>query len=789
MPTAQGIGARIQRVEDPRFLRGETTYVEGLRLQDMRSVAFVRSQHAHGILRSIDVTAAATLPGVERIVTGADLAGDVKPILFDWQPKSLSVRVRNCEYPTIAVDRVRFAGEIVAIVVARDRYIAEDAAELVRVDVDPLPAVVDMERALEPGAPLVHEEWGDNLMLDFRVDTGDVDRILREAPLVVTGRYRTNRQSPCPMEGRAVLAGYDATTNELTVWLSTQMPHFVRTEISRHLGFPENRIRVIAPDVGGGFGLKCNLFPEELLLAALARKLRVPLKWVEDRRENFVGSYHAKEAICEATLALDRDGKMLALDAYFVTDVGAYTSVPFSPTAEALQLGVGVPGPYKIAHVRTRALAVATNKVTESVYRGVGFPASQYTMEHLVDQAAAELGIDPAELRRRNLIPSSEFPFTSATGLRYDSATPEESLDLALRMIDYERFREEQAAARAKGRYLGLGLSTMIEMTTFGLDFFQMVEFPRKLGFDSAQVRVEPDGRVTLAVGTFSHGQGHATTFAQIVAETLGCDVADVTFVQGDTARTPYGCGTWGSRSAVAGGGAVLGASEQIRAKLLRVAGHLLETAPQDLELRDGKVNTKGVPGRSVTLRQVAEAVLLDHNLPPGETPGLDAVFHYTAPSPFANATHLAVVEVDPETGAVRILRYVVAEDCGRMINPMIVDGQIVGGVAQGIAMALLEEHRYDENGQLLTGSLLDYLLPTAADVPQVEIGHIETPCPLSAGGFKGMGEGGTIAPPGAIANAVSDALVPLCGWKSFGKLPITPEIVRRRVQEARNGG
>jgi aerobic carbon-monoxide dehydrogenase large subunit len=398
-----------------------------------------------------------------------------------------------------------------------------------------------------------------------------------------------------------------------------------------------------------------------------------------------------------------------------------------------------------------------------------------------LDFAASKLGMDPADIRRKNLMCRDDFPCVSATGLEYDSATPIESLELALKMIGYDKFRQEQVDARAKGRYLGIGLSNMIEMTTFGYEYWRRIGWQSVSGYDSAHMRVDPNGGVTLTVGTHSHGQGHHTMYAQLVADGIGCDIKDVTVIQGDTAMTPYGWGTWGSRSAVAGGGAVIKASEKIREKMFRVAANIMEVSPQDIELTDGRLQVKGVPGRSMTVREVAKAAVYNANVPEDDEPGLEDSYYYKAPTPYANATHIAIVEVDPETGKVEIKRYVVVEDCGRMINPLIVEGQISGGVAQGIGLAMLEHLRYDENGQILTTSLMDYLIPSSTDVPAVEFGHLETPCPVSVGGIKGMGEGGAVAPPPALANAICDALSPF-GWKTINRLPMTPEVVHELV-------
>jgi aerobic carbon-monoxide dehydrogenase large subunit len=780
MATAQAFGARVKRVEDPKFLAGQSQYVEGISLPNMLGVAFVRSPHAHARIKSIDVTKALALKGVYRVLTGEEANKICKAIRVDVPPGKFPGAYKACDFPVIATGKVLFVGDIVAAVVADNRYVAEDGVELVEVDYEPLPAAIDPEKAAQKGAPIIHEEWGDNLMLTATLEGGDVDKAFSQAEVTVKGRFQMNRHCASPMEGRAVLASRDPVTDTMTVWTSTQMPHMVRTKIAEAIDYPEHKIRVIGPDVGGGFGLKCHIFVEELILSILTRELNRPLKWIEDRRENLFGSYHAKDEICYAELALQKDGTILGMKAKFVGDVGAYTSYPWTPAFEPLQAAMATPGPYKIRNVRMEAMAVATNKTTSSVYRGVGLPAAQYTMEHILDMAAAKLKMDPAELRRKNIMNSKDFPCTSATGLSYDSASPLESLEQALELVEYDKVRKQQAEARKKGRYIGIGISSLIEMTVFGYEYWRAIGWKSVSGYDSAHIRVDPNGGVTLSVGTFSHGQGHATIYAQLVADGIGCDVKDVTFLQGDTAATPYGWGTWGSRSAVAGGGAVIKAAEKVREKMFRVAANLLEVSPQDLELSKGKISVKGVPSKSMSVREIAQAAVYTADVPADEEPGLEASYYYKAPTPYANSTHIAVVEVDPQTGAVKFLDYAVSEDCGRMINPMIVDGQIAGGTAQGIGLAMLEHHQYDDSGQILTTSFMDYLIPTAADVPHIKFGHLETPCPISVGGIKGMGEGGAVAPPPAIANAISDALSPLGGWKPVEKLPMSPEVVHR---------
>jgi carbon-monoxide dehydrogenase large subunit len=777
MPTVGAFGERTKRVEDGRFLVGQGQYVDDVKLPNTLDVAFVRSTYAHAKIVSIDISKALAHPGVHRIMTGEEAKKLCKPIRVEVIAEKFPAMYKPCNFYAIAIDKVNFVGDIVAAVVATNRYVAEDAAELVEVTYDPLEPVIEPEKGMLEGAPLIHEEWGDNIMLATKIDTGGVDKAFQEAAVTVSGRFQLNRQCAAAMENRAVIADYDRNRKSMTVWSSSQMPHMVRSRISELIGFPEHSLRVISPDVGGGFGLKACIFPEELVLALLTRELQRPIRWIEDRRENFYGSYHAKDDLCYGELALTKDGIILAAKGKFIGDTGAYTVYPWTPCFEPVQAALAFPGPYKIKQLRVEALAVATNKVTTSPYRGVGLPAAQYTMEHLMDFAAKKLGMDPVELRRRNIMCIADFPHTTPTGLAYDSASPLESLEMAVQKIEYDKFRKEQAEALKNGKYLGIGFSSMIEITTFGFDYWHAIGFTSVSGYDSAHLIVDPKGGVTLSVGTHSHGQGHATVYAQLVADGLGCKVEDVTFIQGDTAMTPYGWGTWGSRSAVAGGGAVINATSQIREKMFRVAANLMEVSPRDLEAKDGKISVKGVPSKNLTLSEVAHAAVYTTDLPEGEEPGLEAHNYYKAPTPYANATHVAVVEVDPATGFVKIVRYLVVEDCGRMINPMIVEGQISGGVAQGIGQALFEHHIYDESGQILTTSLMDYLIPTATDIPAVEFAHLETPCPISVGGIKGMGEGGAVAPPPAIANAICDALSSF-GWRTIDQLPMSPEVV-----------
>ncbi|HZP41993.1 MAG TPA: xanthine dehydrogenase family protein molybdopterin-binding subunit [Candidatus Binatia bacterium] len=773
------IGARVKRIEDPRFLRGETSYVEGMQLPRMLHVAYVRSPHAHARLRGIDARAALALPGVRRVFTGAELADVLRPLGLPFRADVFPPAVYKCpKWPALAVGKARYVGEAVAAVVAESRYLAEDGAELVEVDWEPLGAVVEPEDAIAPGAPLVHEELGTNLTLDVSGSGGDVERAFRDAALVVRERFRTNRHHAVPMEGRATLAAVDPDGN-VTIWTSSQMPHFVRTRIADLMGYPEQKIRVVSPDVGGGFGLKNYVIAEEVLACHFARVLRAPVKWVEDRREHLLNAYHSRDAIADVEMAFAADGTLLGARMDVLGDSGAYSTDPWPSTFEPLQLALALPGPYKLRNYAWHVRAACTNKAAIGTYRGVGLPGAAWMHEQMMELAAQRLRMDPADLRRKNMIRPDEFPYTTVNGLEYDSGSSSDAMDKALAMADYRGFRARQAAARRQGRYLGIGIGNYIEMTTFGSRFLAPMGVEHG-AYEAASVRFNPNGGVELCVGTHSHGQGHHTTYAQMVADQIGVDPADVRFLQGDTQGTPYGWGTWGSRSVVSGGGAVIGAARKVREKILRVAAHLLEVSPGDLDIVDGQVRVRGVPGRAVSVREVARAaVFAPWKLPPGEDPGLEAVQYYDPPPVvYSNATHVAEVEVDVESGAIAIRRFVVVEDCGTVINPTIVAGQVVGGVAAGIGTALLEHLVYDESGQLVTTSFMDYLTPTAAVVPPVELDHIETPSPLSVIGMKGTGEGGAIGAPAALAAAVADALAPF-GAK-VTSLPLAPERVWR---------
>jgi carbon-monoxide dehydrogenase large subunit len=644
---------------------------------------------------------------------------------------------------------------------AESRAVAEDAAELILVDYDPLPAVASVSAALAPGAPLLH---GTNVLLDVEayVDA-ELDAVIADAPLVVEATFTSGRLNAVPLEARACFAEWDARDERLVLHVSTQVPHLVRLAASQLLGLSEQQIRVISPDVGGGFGQKCVVGREEMALAAIAYRLHVPVKWVEDRQENIVSGFHAREQRYEVRAAFDDDGVLLGLDVDIACDVGAYSCFPFTCGVEPLMAATELPGAYKVPRYRARARAVATNKSPIAPYRGVSRPQIVLVMERLMQKAARALGLDGVEVRRRNLIAAADFPYAGVNGLVYDPGSYVEALELCAGALDAVTWPERQAAARTEGRLLGLGFACFNERTAYGTEAFAARRMAITPGSENAHVRLDSTGGVMLMIGTHSHGQGHRTTFAQIVAQELGIEPSRVRVHYGDTDRTPHGWGTFGSRSIGIGGGAAKLAAASLAGRLLTLAAERLEVDAEDLELAGARVSLRAAPEIGIALAELAP---------------VDAAATFDPPGTFSNATHGVELEVDPQTGAVRILRYVVVEDCGVMINPLVVEGQVLGGVAQGIAAALYEQLVYDEDGQILTPSFMDYLVPTAAEIPRVEIHHLETPCSYTVTGAKGMGEGGTIGAPAAIANAVSDAL-----GVDFDSVPIRPEQVLGAVE------
>ncbi|HXG15793.1 MAG TPA: xanthine dehydrogenase family protein molybdopterin-binding subunit [Calidithermus sp.] len=754
---ARYVGAAVRRREDPRLLRGEGRFLDDVTLPGMLHAAFLRSPHAHARLRAVRTDRARALPGVAAVFTFADLARWLKPLpLFGAPPPgltaSVNVEFRQAPQRALCEDRARYVGEIVAMVVADSRARAEDALDLIEVDWEPLPAVVDMQAAAEPGAPLVHEAWGTNVAVAFTHAVGDVEGAFRRADVVVRETFRIQRYVGMPIETRGVIAAWDRRDGSLTTWNSTQVSHFVQQGLAATFGLPHHKIRVIAPDLGGGFGTKASGYPEDQLVPIAALVLGRPVKWVEDRREHMMGAAHARHQVHDIALAAARDGTILAVRDRIWLDLGAFNVwgivLPYNTVAHLL-------GPHRVRALEVEVRGIVTHKTPNAPYRGAGRPETVFAMDRAVDRLARTLGLDPAEVRRRNYLRADELPwdlgipYRDGNRLVYDSGDFAGALEAALDAAGYQEFRREQERLRARGIYRGIGISGYVEGTAIG-------------PFEGATVKLDLDGRVLVATGAVSSGQGHETTFAQVAADVLGVPLEWVTVVGGDTAAVPFGVGTFASRSAVTAGNAVADACRQVRAKLVEAAAAVLEAAPADVEIEDGRAFVRGAPASAVTLDRVVRAALPTFARAGVRAPDFEATaYHHVPTVTFASAVHVAQVEVDPGTGLVRLLRYVVAHDCGKVINPLIVEGQIHGGVAQGVGGALLEELVYDDQGQLLTGSLMDYLVPTAPDLPPIETVHLECPSPRNPLGAKGMGEGGAISPPAAIANAIEDALAP----------------------------
>ena len=645
--------------------------------------------------------------------------------------------------------------------------------------------MTSIEDAIAPGAPLVHDAVAGNLHNQFNLVTGDIDAAFVEADHVLEREFRSQRVAPVPLEPRGMVALWDSAGSDLRLWITHQAPHMLRTGLSRFLGIPESSIQVVSPDVGGGFGSKLILYPEELVTAAVACICGRPVKWTSDRREDLLTTMHGREQLHRVAVAYCNDGRVLGVRVKIMADNGAYGVWPMTAGLDSGQSSENVTGPYDIQAYERDVYAVCTNKAPMGPYRGVGRVSACFTIERAMDEIALALGLEPLEVRRRNVVRS--YPYETPGGLRFESGSSAESIDMLEKLLDVNGFREQQARLRERGIYRGLGVAAMVEHTALGPEEVSRKGIDMVLGMESAYVSVEPDGHVTLRVGTHSHGQGHETTFAQIVADQLSIPYQHVRVRFGDTASSPYGLGTWASRSTVYAGGATILASGEIKEKMLAIAAHQLEASPADMELVDGRIGVKGSASRSLSFADVAYVALHKPNLlPPEIEPGLDVTRRYRAPDPgsFTNAIHGALVDVDVRTGELKILRYVVIEDCGTIINPMIVDGQIHGGVAQGIGHALLEHMHYDETGQPITTTFMDYLLPGFNEVPPMEIHHLETPSPDSLGGFKGMGEGGAINPPAVLANAVRDALRPF--GIAVDRTPITPSWILQQLTEAR---
>ncbi len=778
------VGARVTRKEDPRLLTGAGTYVADIKRHGLLHVAFRRSDHAHARILSVDTAAAAALPGVTAIYTGDDMARLALP----YHATSRMPNYHPTVIPPIAQEKVRFAGEVIAAVVAENRYVAEDALPLIQIDYEPLPALNDPEAAMTDHATRLHEELPSNILADRKFERGEVNAAFGQAEFKAGGRFRVTRTTPVTIEARAALAEYCSGTGTLTLHSTTQIPGIIRDKLCDILELPGSRLRVVAPDVGGGFGAKTSLYSEEIIVCALAIDLKRPVKWVSDRMEDLMSTSHAFDEIIDAEIALAADGTIVGLKADVVADVGAYSIYPWTAAIEPVQVVSFLPGPYRISHYAARARAVATNKTLMGAYRGVGRPISAFVMERLIDMAARKAGIDAVEIRRKNLVGRGEFPYKAASGLVWDQSAFRECLERAVGELDYKSLCDEREKARLAGRWVGMGVACYAELTGVGSRIAVAPGMPINTGTETATVAIDSTGAVTASFGLTSQGQGTETTLAQVVAEVLGVRIDDVEVRLGDTGTLSHTTGTYASRGAVFGAGAGTLAAQAVQEKITRVASHLLEAAEEDIETGDGTVRVRGTD-RSMTIRDLARALYSDMGRIPkamrDEIDNLEATRVY---DPFfgttTSATHMCLVEIDPQTFQTTILQYLVVEDCGRVINPLIADGQAHGGVAQGIGVALMEEVVHDEYGQLRTASLVDYVVPSASEIPSIGVVHVEADLPDTVGGFRGLGEGGTIGAPACIANAMSDALEPM--GVEVMTLPATPQRLFELVTAAR---
>ena len=793
------VGKRIKRTEDPRLIKGLAHYVDDIRLPDTLHVAFIRSLYAHARINNIDTTAAANAPGVIAVYTGKDINA-IGPVPCAAALPDLKVP----DYRVLATGKALFVGHPIVAVVATDKYAARDALDLIDIDYEELPAVVDVEAAATGGA-VIHESFGDNIAYKLTSGEGDVEAALQSADRIVTQKMVHQRLAPIAMEPRGVLARYFPGEEELTIWSSTQIPHLLRTQLALMIGIPENKLRVITPEVGGGFGSKLNVYAEEALLGWISMQLGKPVKWIESRRENVQATIHGRAQVGTVEVGVKNDGTITGLRYNVVADLGAYHQLltPAIPTLTGLMLS----GAYKIPAIQMNVTGVFTNKMSTDAYRGAGRPEATYVVERVMDVIAREVNLDPVDVRRKNFPQASEFPFHTATGLDYDSGDYAAALDKALDLSTYQKLRADQAQARAEGRIMGIGLSSYVEICALG----PSQAMPAG-GWESATVRIEPTGKVTVMTGASPHGQGQETSFAQIAADELGVDLNDVTVIHGDTAIVQYGIGTFGSRATAVGGTAVLIAIEKLKEKAAKIAAHMMQCEASHLsfeagcysrqeaaaatatgksepvvpvgEAPGGALNDVPTPsgGRNkLTIQEIALAAHVAKEIPPDTEPGLSATYFFEPKNfTFPFGTHICVVEIDKDTGETKITKYVAVDDCGKVINPLLVDGQVHGGIVQSIGQALYEEVVYDEQGQLITGELMDYAVPKASQLPWLETDRTETPSPVNPLGVKGVGEAGTIGATPAIVNAVVDALAPF-GVKHID-MPVRPEKVWKLI-------
>jgi carbon-monoxide dehydrogenase large subunit len=778
--SSTAFGSGIRRREDPRLLTGGALYTDDLALPNMVHAVMVRSPHAHARIKHVDVAAARSSPGVVAVYIGTDV-DSLQATPCAWLLPNANLKV--AKYPCIATDVVRYVGDIVAVVVAETPAQAYDASELVVVDYESLPCVLDPQQAIEPGAPQLHEDVENNVAFKWTVAGGDVDAAFAKAEIVIKERIVQQRLIPTAMEPRAAFAKWSGASGELTLWNTTQNPHILRFLTSVVTGIPEDKLRVIAPEVGGGFGSKIAAYPADFLTVFCARKLNRPVKWNETRSENYQATTHGRDHVQEIEVAATKDGRILGLRASSWSAMGAYLSTA-APGIPTILHGLMLSGVYDIPAIKEDVYGVYTNATPVEAYRGAGRPEAAFMVERMVDKLAVAVGMDPVAVRRKNFIPKFDNGHAVVTGLTYDSGDYQASLQKLVDHVKYDELRKEQRAARAEGRLVGIGVGTYVEICGLGpSQVAGAVGFQGGL-WESAIIRVHPTGKVHVFIGASPHGQGEETTFAQLVASEIGVGVDDVKVFHGDTDTTPMGWGTYGSRTTAVGGAALILATRKVKEKAKLVAAHLLEAAVEDMDYADGRFFVKGSPDKAKTIQDIALMANVAWNMPPGVEAGLEASMFYDPPNftyPFG--AHLALVEIDRETGHVHLKRYVAVDDCGPQINPVIVEGQVHGGVVQGIGQALWEEAVYDEIGQLITGSMLDYALPRADCLPEIEVLSTVTPSPHHPLGLKGIGEAGTIASTVTVYNAVIDALAPL-GIETL-KMPMTAERVWRAMQTA----
>jgi len=778
--TTTAFGAALKRKEDPRLITGQGTYVEDVTLTGMLHMVLVRSPLAHALIKSIDTAEALKSPGVIAVFTGEDLAEELGSLPCGWVVPD----TKEVPHPPLAVDRVRYVGDAVVAVLAESAAQASDGASVVDVEYEELDAVIDMNDALADGAVQLHEDAPSNTAFEWEVDAGSISEAKSSSDVVVTQRFVNQRLIPTAMENRGVVVDYNSGTDQLTMWTSTQIPHLVRVLLALVTGHPEHLIRVIAPDVGGAFGSKLYLYAEEVIAPIIAKNLKRPVKWIESRSEGYLATTHGRDHITDIAIAGNKDGTITGLDVRTLANMGAYLST-FAPLIPTWLYGLMLSGPYKIPNIYCKVIAPFTNTTPVDAYRGAGRPEATYAVERAVDLFAQEIGMDPAEVRKLNFIPPFEDGYEVATTVSYDSGNYIASFERALEMVGYSDFRKEQQEAREQGKLLGIGLSAYVEICGAAPSAVAGTLGARAGLWESANVRVHMTGKVSVFTGSSSHGQGHETAFAQLVSSELGIPVEDIDVIHGDTSQIQMGTGSFGSRSAAVGGGAIHMSTTKIKEKAKKLAAHILEASEEDIEFEDGKLFVRGAPSEGKTIQEIALAsYYYTEDIPEDMEPGLEAMSFFD-PKNFTwpGGTHIAVVEIDKSTGEVTLVRYIAVDDVGNVINPLIVDGMVHGGAAQGVGQALQEEAIYDETGQLLTGSMMDYAVPRASDVPMYELDRTVTPSPVNPLGVKGAGETATIAGSPAVINAVVDALEPY-GVKHID-MPAKAEKVWRIIRDS----